>query len=160
MNKPILNKPSEFTAGLVSSGAVYTQRHLPKWVYRRDEHVMICVDTRVDGNKLLRIFDANKECTDPELRKAYLRRWGAHGPSGDQSRQEAALVQAWQDEFIIEIFNERFGGFVGHCTLCGNSGKIDTRGRATLAGGVNCGSVVFCICPNGRALKHVVKVPK
>lgn len=35
---------------------IYTQRFLPKWVYRGEEYTMICVDTRTDGNRLLQIF--------------------------------------------------------------------------------------------------------
>jgi len=42
---------------------IYTNRHLPKWVYRGDEYTMICVDTRVDGNKFLQIFSNSKEET-------------------------------------------------------------------------------------------------
>ena len=40
---------------------IYTQRFLPKWVYRGDEYTMIVVDTHVDDNKLLQIFDNFKE---------------------------------------------------------------------------------------------------
>lgn len=40
---------------------IYTQRHLPKWVYRAENYTMICVDTCVDGNKFLQIFDNKKE---------------------------------------------------------------------------------------------------
>lgn len=40
---------------------IYTQRHLPKWVYRGPEYTMIVVDTLTDGNKLLMIFDNEKE---------------------------------------------------------------------------------------------------
>ena len=40
---------------------IYTQRHLPKWVYRGKDHTMICVDTHTDGNQLLSIFDNAKE---------------------------------------------------------------------------------------------------
>lgn len=40
---------------------IYTQRHLPKWVYRGDRFTLIVVDTNTDGNKLLSIFDNNKE---------------------------------------------------------------------------------------------------
>jgi hypothetical protein len=36
-----------------------------------------------------------------------------------------------------------------HCTLCGNSGIIDTRGVRTRAG-VEVGRINFCICPNGQ----------
>jgi hypothetical protein len=35
---------------------IYTQRYLPKWVYRGAEFTMVVVDTHVDGNKFLRIF--------------------------------------------------------------------------------------------------------
>lgn len=40
---------------------IYTQRHLPKWVYRGTDFTMICVDTHTDGNKFLAIFDNAKE---------------------------------------------------------------------------------------------------
>ncbi len=41
---------------------IYTQRFLPKWVYRAEEgYTMICTDTHTDGNKLLQIFDNTKE---------------------------------------------------------------------------------------------------
>lgn len=41
----------------------------------------------------------------------------------------------------------------GHCCLCGNHGIIDTRGKVFTPAGYECGDRVFCICPNGRALK-------
>lgn len=40
---------------------IYTQRFLPKWVYRGKDYTMICVDTHTDGNKFLQIFDNKKE---------------------------------------------------------------------------------------------------
>ena len=39
-----------------------------------------------------------------------------------------------------------------HCSLCGNSGRIDTRGVKT-AVGISVGRVNYCICPNGQALR-------
>ncbi len=36
---------------------IYAQRFLPKYVYEGKDHTMICVDTHVDGNKFLQIFD-------------------------------------------------------------------------------------------------------
>jgi len=39
-----------------------------------------------------------------------------------------------------------------HCTLCGNSGRIDTRGIMTPAGKI-VGRVNYCICPNGQAIR-------
>jgi len=41
----------------------------------------------------------------------------------------------------------------GHCSLCGNSGVIDTRGHVETAAGWKVGARCFCICPNGRAWK-------
>lgn len=40
---------------------IYTQRFLPKWVYRGDGYTMVAVDTHTDGNKLLQVFDNAKE---------------------------------------------------------------------------------------------------
>jgi len=45
-------------------GEIYTQRHLPKWVYRGEEFTMVCVDTHTDGNKFLMVFDNSKERQD------------------------------------------------------------------------------------------------
>lgn len=43
------------------SNEIYTQRFLPKWVYRGKDYTMVVVDTHTDGNKLLQIFDNSKE---------------------------------------------------------------------------------------------------
>ena len=40
---------------------IYTQRHLPKWIYPGEDYTMICVDTHTDGNKFLAIFANSKE---------------------------------------------------------------------------------------------------
>ena len=40
---------------------IWTQRFLPKWVYRSKSLTMVVVDTHTDGNKFLRIFDNSKE---------------------------------------------------------------------------------------------------
>lgn len=48
-------------AGHYYENEIYTQRFLPKWVYRGEEYTMICVDTHTDGNKFLQIFDNTKE---------------------------------------------------------------------------------------------------
>lgn len=39
-----------------------------------------------------------------------------------------------------------------HCTLCGNSGIIDSTGVKTNAGKI-VGRKNFCICPNGQAMR-------
>lgn len=41
----------------------------------------------------------------------------------------------------------------GHCSLCGNSGHLDTRGVKTPTG-MRVGQLHFCICPNGQALRE------
>lgn len=40
---------------------IYTQRFLPKWVYRGPEYTLIVVDTRTDGNRFLQVFSNDKE---------------------------------------------------------------------------------------------------
>lgn len=45
----------------VYSHEIWTQRFLPKWVYRAADYTMVVCDTRVDGNKFLSIFDNAKE---------------------------------------------------------------------------------------------------
>lgn len=44
---------------------VYTQRFLPKWVYRTADYTLVCVNTNVDGNKFLQVFDNAKERPAP-----------------------------------------------------------------------------------------------
>lgn len=70
-----------FTASLVKSGQVYggpvyTQRFLPKWVYRNETHTLISLDTQTDGNKFLCILDNAKECKDQKLKDLYEKHWG------------------------------------------------------------------------------------
>lgn len=55
------------------------------------------------------------------------------------------LVKLWLKEFSPK----------GACCLCGNHGRIDTRNVIFTPAGVECGAEVFCICPNGRALKQL-----
>jgi hypothetical protein len=40
---------------------IYTQRHLPKWVYRGADYTLVVVDTHADGNQLLSVFANSKE---------------------------------------------------------------------------------------------------
>ena len=49
------------TVGDYFEDEIYTQRFLPKWVYRGEDYTMICCDPKVDGNKFLRSFDNCKE---------------------------------------------------------------------------------------------------
>jgi hypothetical protein len=40
---------------------IYTQRHLPRWIWRADRYTMVLVDTYTDGNKWLSVLDNGKE---------------------------------------------------------------------------------------------------
>lgn len=40
-----------------------------------------------------------------------------------------------------------------HCSLCGNSGIIDTRGTAVTGAAIKSGRLNWCICPNGMAIR-------
>ena len=42
------------------TSSIYTQRFLPKWVYRGEKYTMVCADTQTDGNKFLMVFDNKK----------------------------------------------------------------------------------------------------
>lgn len=56
-----IEKLEDIEAGQYYEYEIYTQRFLPKWVYRGENYTMISVDTHVDGNKFLAIFDNKKE---------------------------------------------------------------------------------------------------
>jgi hypothetical protein len=49
-------KELESETGQYCENEIYTQRYLPKWVYRGAEFTMIVVDTHADGNKFLQVF--------------------------------------------------------------------------------------------------------
>lgn len=51
----------ETESGNYYENEIYTQRHLPKWVYRGEQYTLVCVDTHTDGNQFLQIFDNSKE---------------------------------------------------------------------------------------------------
>jgi hypothetical protein len=60
----------------IYSGTIYTQRFLPKWVYRGEDYTMVAVDTHTDGNQMLMIFENKLECTDQKLKDVYNASWG------------------------------------------------------------------------------------
>lgn len=59
------NEMKDFISDEYYSNEIYRQRFLPKWVYRSNDYTMICVDTHIDGNKFLQIFDNKKEISNP-----------------------------------------------------------------------------------------------
>jgi hypothetical protein len=48
-----------------------------------------------------------------------------------------------------------FVGRDGQCSLCGNSGVVNTRDRAMNASGVDQGRIQFCFCPNGQEIRAI-----
>jgi hypothetical protein len=58
------------------SGPIYTQRHLPKWVYRANGYALISVDTECDLNRCLFVFDERKECKDKDILRKLKEHWG------------------------------------------------------------------------------------
>jgi len=58
------------TSEIVAAGdelyeaSIYTQRFLPKWVFRAEEFTLVCMDTHCDGNKYLGVFSNDKEMKD------------------------------------------------------------------------------------------------
>jgi len=61
-----------------------------------------------------------------------------------QGPMSKAVARYW-----IEFYGDIFTG-TGLCTLCGNTGMIDTRQTAISPNKVNVGRLNFCICPNGQ----------
>lgn len=76
-----VHSPVPFNREMIEAGTeiyggwIYTQRFLPKWVYRAEDCTMVCADTKTDGNKFLMVFDNEKECKDEELKKLYMEHW-------------------------------------------------------------------------------------
>ena len=65
--------PEVLKSGKYYENTVYTQRFLPKWIYRGEEYTMICCDTHTDGNKYLAIFDNSKEQEKMEKEESFWR---------------------------------------------------------------------------------------
>ncbi len=61
----------------------------------------------------------------------------------DDSHEDKAVVDYWLKHYVSPR---------GHCSLCGNSGVVDTRPAKTAAG-VPSGRLNYCICPNGQILR-------
>lgn len=72
---PKLNEATITAGAEIYSGSIYTQRFLPRWVYRGEAYTMILVDTHTDGNRRLMIFANDKEVTDENLKKLYDTTW-------------------------------------------------------------------------------------
>lgn len=47
-------------------------------------------------------------------------------------------------------FDHYLAADVGLCSLCGNTGIIDTRATAVSPAGYHAGRLNWCLCPNGQ----------
>lgn len=72
-------------------------------------------------------------------------------------RQELshADIARLQDKVIDDYFWKYYcNQEAGLCSLCGNSGVIDTRETANSGANVKAGRLNYCLCPNGRAMRE------
>jgi hypothetical protein len=77
-----------------------------------------------------------------------------------KKRQELSHrdIERLQDKVIDDYFWKHYwnqeAGFGGLCSLCGNSGVIDTRETANSGANVKAGRLNYCLCLNGRAMRE------
>lgn len=75
-------------------------------------------------------------------------------------RQEltSADIERLQDKVIGDYCDKYYDNkeccTYGLCSLCGNMGVIDTRGRAISGAGIDAGRLNYCICANGRQMRE------
>ena len=63
-------------------------------------------------------------------------------------RRNEAVADYWFQHYLTDDD--------GLCSLCGNTGQIDTRDTAVSPSGVSVGRINYCICPNGQAMRLAV----
>jgi len=74
-------------------------------------------------------------------------------------RQEVsnADIERMTEKVIEDYFYKHYDNTdvvsYGLCSLCGNMGVIDTRGRAISGAGIDAGRLNYCICPNGVEMR-------
>jgi hypothetical protein len=59
---------------------------------------------------------------------------------------DALLNEYWSNHYINDTLHL--------CSLCGNTGIIDTRNTAISPAGFDAGRLNYCICPNGRIMRE------
>lgn len=69
--------------------------------------------------------------------------------------RELATGKTWKDNTHVTKYWLKHYVNQGHCSLCGNSGFIDTTG-VTTAAGRSVGRKNYCICPNGQCIRFQV----
>ena len=74
----------------------------------------------------------------------------------DAGKERYSMAQKPRESVNEETWLEFLGppGIESYCGLCGNAGILDTRGKVKGPDGADCGVRAFCLCPNGRTIKH------
>ncbi len=74
-------------------------------------------------------------------------------------RQEVSNhdLERLKDKAIADFVQEHYDNTdvtpYGLCSLCGNMGVIDTRGRAISGAGIDAGRLNYCLCLNGMEMR-------
>jgi len=63
------------------------------------------------------------------------------------------LQKYWEEHYMVLGTATNGRKLCGFCSLCGNTGTIDTTESAITPLGENIGKRNACICPNGRAVR-------
>jgi hypothetical protein len=71
--------------------------------------------------------------------------------------KEIDMVLGVIEEAKIDFWIKSYVADNKLCSLCGNTGVIDTRETAVSFADVNSGRLNWCLCPNGEALRKVSK---
>jgi len=71
--------------------------------------------------------------------------------NADIQRLQGKVIDDYCDKYYNNTDCCDFGGL---CSLCGNSGVIDTRETANSGAGIKAGRLNYCICLNGRAMRE------
>jgi len=65
-------------------------------------------------------------------------------------------MERWyENEAVTKYWLENYTANTTLCTLCGNTGIIDTCATAISPAGSNSGRLNYCICPNGQCERAV-----
>jgi hypothetical protein len=95
-------------------------------------------------------------CNIDGVLKATAYRVDANGCTRTGDRTPIPLAPKIRPKHYVlrEYWQEYYCESHCHCTLCGNSGTINTTGTLTPLG-VEVGRLNWCICPNGQILRKM-----
>lgn len=98
-----------------------------------------------DDNYPLGLYNSRSEA-EADRPGCLVHKLFAPRPKNTRWFEEPAVTGYWQEHYLTQDGS-------AHCTLCGNTGVIDTTGKTTPAG-QPVGRKNWCVCPNGQ-LKRV-----